>query len=127
MVPHGFISQKLKKSQRRQNVCHSAQLLLPSFYDSALYPPWFHRDVASTKINQPWLSDLMWEIGFRSNREYMSEPQQGYARWPKRPNHRSSKQTTKHLWEHPCITYVSTKGGGRGSAKCLHLLTGGGG
>ena len=34
MVPHGFISQK---SYRRWNVCHSAQMMLPSFYNSALY------------------------------------------------------------------------------------------
>ena len=42
MVPHDVISKKLKKLQggrSRRKVCHSAQLLLLSFYNSALYPP----------------------------------------------------------------------------------------
>ena len=38
VIPHGFISQKLKKlKELRRKVCHYAQLMLPSFYNIALY------------------------------------------------------------------------------------------
>ena len=57
MAPHGFISQKLKKLQEPESqVCHSAQLMLPSFYNSALYTDrrrdFTHADLVHANFSQ---------------------------------------------------------------------------